>query len=568
MGRNKKRLLARKKKPIKRVVKHVSKPDGKTSEGKTSEQKAREVEMLKTMLMRQQPAAGVISSQQTDKEREKLDKLNRLVMEKTKEAETIKKQSKEYMDALNNADSAVRDAKSETAQQQRLNKINQDKINALEVQRRRQQELADEKARIQQRLTELEGKGTNAEQLKEIDQLKEKERQLDLQAQQLTNKINENKMYGELEKQRHATETAETYVESLKAKIESADFKRPSEALVDLIRREMKAKDDREFYEHVMNKRKEINETEAEAAAFEQYTTMMTQYVPVLNKDGTQAITSTGRLRWEKEKSGGQEGDYVIDKSKSLYATRTKEMAGLQRDREAAELRLRKAKIESDDVKAVLLETTETKIALEKTKRELMAQTKYQESAAFRDSVKELEEKRELIAKTQAQNEAMKQNIAQQKQIRELAARNDVLATFDPSQTEPDAIQAQIQEFSNQVIKEWEDQGQKQLERIEHDKLRQQLQESVDQVVGKYETSYQQAANNKLMELVAHKTNNQLPADMLDYDIDNMRKATQFIDMIGKANPDILTDEKAFNAFVASSGFTDFDWQPMEEVLQ
>ena len=108
------------------------------------------------MLMRQQPAAGVISSQQTDKEREKLDKLNRLVMEKTKEAETIKKQSKEYMDALNNADSAVRDAKSETAQQQRLNKINQDKINALESQRRRQQELADEKARIQQRLTELE----------------------------------------------------------------------------------------------------------------------------------------------------------------------------------------------------------------------------------------------------------------------------------------------------------------------------------------------------------------------------------------------------------------------------
>ena len=70
MGRIKKRL-ARKKRLIKKVVRHVKK-----SESKTTEQQSRENEMIKTMLMRQQPAlAG--QTQQTDKLQQQLDTFNK-----------------------------------------------------------------------------------------------------------------------------------------------------------------------------------------------------------------------------------------------------------------------------------------------------------------------------------------------------------------------------------------------------------------------------------------------------------------------------------------------------------
>ena len=162
----------------------------------------------------------------------------------------------------------------------------------------------------------------------------------------------------------------------------------------------------------------------------------------------------------------------------------------------------------------------------------------------------------------------MENQLEVQKKITTLQAQIDVRQTYDPENINPDAIQAQMNEYASQIGASLEAINRNQQARIAHEKLKLQLKNDLDTVLARYSNSgARQAANENLIKLIANKTSEKLPDDMMDYDSANMEKGIDFINMIGKLTPDLLLDSEMLEGFVRGDEFKNFEWNVVEDVL-
>ena len=162
----------------------------------------------------------------------------------------------------------------------------------------------------------------------------------------------------------------------------------------------------------------------------------------------------------------------------------------------------------------------------------------------------------------------MEKQLEVQKKITTLQAQIDVRQTYDPENINPDAIQAQMNEYASQIGASLEAINRNQQARIAHEKLKLQLKNDLDTVLARYSNSgARQAANENLIKLIANKTGEKLPDDMMDYDSANMEKGIDFINMIGKLTPDLLLDSEMLEGFVRGDEFKNFEWNVVEDVL-
>ena len=224
MGRIKKRL-ARKKRSIKKVVRHVQK-----SESKTTEQQSKENEMIKTMLMRQQPAlAG--QTQQTDKLQQQLDTFNKTYNDKLKELQNMKERAREKQDLIQNLAAEKRQVKEDIRHQQDLNKMAEDHNNEMEKQEQRLKKEQDKGKELQKKAEEFDKDSEETVFRNQMIKIEDQINELNHRIAQNRNEIEKNLMYSELKEKKRELRDIRANAKALKAIVNSDEYKNVEQEL-------------------------------------------------------------------------------------------------------------------------------------------------------------------------------------------------------------------------------------------------------------------------------------------------------------------------------------------------
>ena len=148
-----------------------------------------------------------------------------------------------------------------------------------------------------------------------------------------------------------------------------------------------------------------------------------------------------------------------------------------------------------------------------------------------------------------------------QRQIKQLQIQNEINEQFNPFETNIDQVQIQIQEAESQG----KDIMSRHLTASNQEKninlARIDMNNALENTLSRYEGANRTEANQHLMELIGHKTEDKLDPDINNYSLDNLQKVTAFINLVKDRDPDLLLNQDKYNAFLEDKTFTDFDWR-------
>ncbi len=552
MGKNKKRIISRKKRILKKAIKHIKK-----AQGKTSEQQSRENEMIKTMLMRQQPAT-VGQTQQTDKLQQQIDTFNKTYTDKTREAENLKRRADEMRQLLQGSEAQLDEIKKQIAHENKLMLVAQHEKRKREQAKKQLEERKQKREEVEQSYKDAATEAADGAHEVRMELLKFDKQQNQSVIDGWKQTIKDNKMFNEYKIAEMELQQKEAEKKALEDIVKSQEFNNPNEALAEVMRKKMLAEYKKKHYEEVIKEKENISRIEAEGLAYQEYYDELTKggKIPVLDENGNQMRKNDGTPIYKLN----NDGTYELDKSKALLAIREKTLAESRSKLALVSLERDTALARVEAANELIKDATMADIESDKSAQELKAAKKYFESNDFKNMMNRAANAQEAVVQKQAQNESMKQNIAASKQLAELDARKRVLETFDPSASNPEAVQAQIGEYIKQVNNEWDGNIQVTQQQLEHNRARDVLFERLNKTLEKYDEGWRGGANENLMRLIMEKTQGKLPEDIMDWDYDNTIKASDFVNFISKLNPNLLTDNEIRDSFIDSDDFRNFDW--------
>ena len=146
-----------------------------------------------------------------------------------------------------------------------------------------------------------------------------------------------------------------------------------------------------------------------------------------------------------------------------------------------------------------------------------------------------------------------------------MEAQAEIAAKFDPTETNIEAIQTQINELYSQhtdimsrVVQDNDDANKLSLAQVD-------MHKALDSLLDKYEDqSNRDKANANLLQLINIKTNSKLPDDLDLYTLYHTGRATDFMKLINERDPDLLLDEEKLDAFTNEETYKNFEWKNIE----
>jgi len=545
MGKAKTR--ARKKTVKKGIKRQIKQKKGGTS--LSGEQQARINEMMKTMLMRA-PQVIQPQTQQNDKQQQQIDTLNKLYSDQMKRNQTQISEIKDLKSLIEEGNRQREQDKAAFESWKKKNKLRQKNIDDHEKRDKmieEQVEKHEELVEIGRKYDSSTAEGEHRLKMLEMDsKMREKERERkDKEA------IIDANRFAKLEQlKQHELDILITEVAALQGKIDSPEFKGAMEKYRDVAKQVEIMKTKRKFAEEAAKRQEEIYMTEAEIAGMKMAEKELRTEtpVPIMTKDGKrQKMNTNGQPLW------GTPIPSVIDQSKANMAEQIKVKRNLDID-------LDKYKTQREKDMELIKNTERMEIENEISRHELAQEAAFQESAEYKKRVLENEARKGKVLAQQMMNEQMRNANEQKRRLIELEARNTVAATFDPENTSPAVVKAQMNEYTNQVIDEWTKSLNQFNEGIGHRKTQMDMNAALESVLGRYDEGTSELAKNNLMRIIGAKTNMKLPHQLEDWNTHNAERATAFMELINSVDPNILTDEESLIGFVNSGEFKKFKW--------
>ena len=569
MPRNKKRIQKKKtiiKKTIKKIIKHnhgkdISQTNKTVQQTKTSEQQSRDNEMLKVMLGRQQQIIPG-QTQQNDKYQQQLDTLNKLYNTQLKDNDTKKNQIAELKDMINDSRKEVKRIEDEARHQEKLNKQTEKNIKEREKAEERKEKAIDKKEELEAAARKFDEKTEEGKYKKEMSEMDEKLRWFNRMGDKIDDEIKQNPVFTEYKKKKEELEIEKARVRALDEILNSKEYKGASEFLQKTNKELYLQQYRRQQTEEIIKKKIEISNIKAETKGQEAYIAELTKGRPehVLNKDGSFRKDRNGGYIYKKD----DEGKIIINNDDNILNDYRKKMAEQISRKQEADIEHASVLERLENTTNVIKEANKALIDAENKERELMQARNIIESEQYKNKLDQLAKLQDMVATKEAQNESNKQAIEQQKKIMELNARGIVLSNFDPSNTNPDAVQAQMGEYIEQIKGAWDSVFSNKQQEIERGNRINKLDEALSNVLNRYEEGSRATANENLMRLINIKTRDKLMQDMKDWDIVNMNKGIEFINMINRFDPNLLLNDDDLNGFVEGEEFNEFKWDITE----
>ena len=559
MGRIRKRIIKKKaniKKNVKLAIKRKQPVEGNKL---TSEQQAKQNEMLKVMLARPQQILPQGTSQQNDELRQKLDSLTRhninlsnetkdlrrLIAEGRDNTQAIHAEQRQYVERNRILDQNIRDRE---AEEDRLHE-QQDRHRTLQRAEDRFN-ASTEAGRHMQEIGELDNQiyNTNREHARNEDQ------------------IRNNKLYHIVQQKRAELDNIQEAVAAQNELKESDEFKHPQKVLKDIYYNLYKKQQEKEINDEIIKTQKDIQRMDAETQAYALYNADFnkpSQPMPVLKKDGTPRRTGNGIpgqsvIVYQKDPKTKE----LILKSKAqIY---TEQRAVQMKTKEEAQIELDRLKAEQENNKKMAYDITRTSIEVNNMQNEVNRLKAYQESGPYLDQLMAREKAKKAVEVKQQQIQHEKNMIETNKKMKALEAQSQVAAEFDPLQADVAGVQTQIKELGDNVVGILNNH----LANIENSKQldvqRADMRSTLESVLDRYNADDRTTANVNILRLIKNKTNNNLPDDIGEFSLYDMQRATEFMNLLGTRDPDLLTTPDKLDKFTNEDTFKNFEWKDIK----
>ena len=558
MGKLKKRLQI-KKKHAKRMMRR--KPNA--GNGKTAEQQAKEVEMLKTMLSRTQPQI-VGQAQQKQEEQTKIEQLNKMYSNYMKEAQTLRSRANELTTLKDQGKQEVQEVKGEIKHQEEVNKQREENVQNkedAEERLKKEKEKGDKLTRVQKKYDKRTQEGQHHQKMMDMD---------DKISDTMTNirkkeqEIEDNTMLHELNKKRKELEIAQEREKALDAIIASPEFKEPNIAYKEACKNALLSEERRKMNEAIIQKQIETQKLESETKAYEEYWNSLHEGKPIPTMVNGKPLVLFGKPVYKM----GSDGKPLMDTTNTEWNKYNSQLATQMKNKLIAENNLAIERAKVDDANKMIQEASTLEIEAQSKQRELASLKRYTESDAFKRNMLDLESKRNEARTKQMENNIAEQTLEYQKKIADYGAQIVARETFDPSNANPEAIQTQMRELQSQAETALRNTAEQQQHRIDHEKRKLALDTAIENVLSRYQTKNDRdLALDNLLTLIGRKTENKLTTELKEYDPANMDRSIEFINMIGKLAPEILTSQDSFDGFMAHDDFKNFKWEILDQVL-
>ena len=551
MGKLKKRLQI-KKKHVKRMMRR--KPN--TGNGKTAEQQAKEVEMLKTMLSRTQPQI-VGQQQQKQEEQTKIEQLNKMYSNYMKEAQTLRSRANELTNLKDQGKQEVQEVKGEIKHQEEVNKQREENVQNkedAEERLKKEKEKGDRLSRAQKKYDKRTQEGQHHHLMLELeDKISDTMKNIRKKEQE----IEDNTMLHELNKKRKELEIAQEKEKALDAIIASPEFKEPNIAYKEACKNALLSEERRKMNEAIIQKQIETQKLESETKAYGEYWNSLHEGQPI-------QIMFNGKSMYKR----GIDGKPLMDSTNSEWNKYSSQLATQMKNKLIAENNLAIERAKVDDANKLIQEASTLEIEAQSKQRELASLKHYTESDEFKRNMLDLESKRNEARTKQMENNISEQTLEYQKKIADYGAQIVARETFDPANANPEAIQTQMRELQSQAETALRYNAEQQQHRIDHEKRKLALDTAIENVLSRYQTKNdREFALENLLVLIGRKTENKLTTELREYDPANMDRSIEFINMVAKLAPEILTNEASFDGFVAHDDFKNFKWEILDQVL-
>ena len=525
MARIKKRL--QRKQPVKRVVRR--KPQQTTKP--TPEQKAKDIEMMKAMLIARpalQTAQG--PTQQNDKMQQQIDTLNKRLMEEARNTEA-KRQEKQ------NIESRIEQEKSERERLTDEINVVKDNYKALlkqaktKEQAQRLKEDYEEKIdELQRRANELDEKTEEGQTRAEIERIKTETRETLKKIDEAKKAINSNKLYGELKEVQFENEKSKAEHDALQKIIVSRDFQKPSKALIDAYEQKHRMEGKLKHKREILELKEETNRKEAELQGKSNYDSYInTRHLkPALDEKGrpTFAVDENGVPIFTPS---------IVEQQQAELAMQTQRKLEAERRSKELEERI----FGQDDLISRVIKGSMEEAARE---AELRGMESFVASDNFNNKTAELEKSKAEVTQKAQERQLREESIEQQKRIKSMQAQNEVQKAFSQNEVDQSAVLTQMQTLTDNAISQMSKKQQEDTYKEVHETLYNEYLESFDKLMKRYQFGgFDKEASERFCKLINYKTNNMLPGYADDFNNANLEKLIEFTKMMTNVDRDIHT---------------------------
>ncbi len=564
MGRIKKRLLKRKvvKRTIKRKPQHQQ--EQVQQEPKlTPEQKAKEVEMIKTMLMRS-PAQLVGTDRQQDQLLSKLDVLNKRYDDQVKANVNLKAQIQQKESLVNQGKAEHAQMLEEERQKKERNKIEADQLKDKQKAEERKTKLDEKHEELQDKLEEFDETTEAGKHKKEMRALEEKKKKLQSDIDKEKKKIDGDEFYAKYKEEQKEIDALTAEYNALQQVTESKTFKLSYDEFVKAKTERLKAEHELEFQKAVYEKRQEILLQQAEAQAQQSYLKSLHEPKPkpLRNKDGSIKQVK-GVIQYEKDNSN----NVKLFDDQSIYEQEKAQLASLMKD----ELRIKTETIGTttniNNFEQLVQDVINKKHVIERQQSENKGANDFIGSAELKDKYKQLHEEKAQLEYEEGKQQLNKEAIEARKKVKNMQAEHEIRQKYAEKEEDVSQVLTQIQALKETGVDELSKKQKEEEYKTRRDALYHEYDELTDKLILQY-LSHKDEAWERFQKLIKQKTDGQLPNNVTDFNNANLEKLVDFTKMMLQVDRNILLYDDECDNFAKSDLYNKFDWDLSKTMLE
>ena len=546
-----KKHIRKKKAIIRKQIKRTNNRN-QSHNTKTAEQQSRDNEMLKVMLGRpQQIIPG--QTQQNDKLQQQIETTNKAIGDIKQENISLKNHLQFLRSQKEEAQREQHQIIQENNQREEIRDNAEQNFKRKEELQKRGKELDKQIEELNQRQKDLQGESEIGEINKQIHAIQLEKRKIEDEIKALKEKLSKNALYKRYEEEKLNVANLQAEQAALNNLLQSNEFKNPSAALTNILTKKLLEEQALNTKREVIKTQEEINHFASEKKAYEDFVKQYEQ--------------PTAKLLYTLDKGTAKEKK-VYEKNNltgpSLKAQDEASLAEQLVEKTKTEQELYTAKNKFDSARKLQREVINATTENKEKETELNIKSAYLKSEGFKQDLLNNElEKRKLY------NEQQRQQILETKantsrQLTEINARNEIAQHFDPMNTKPDGVIAQINELGSEAIAQLSNiNNALNVENQRRSKVKE-FGDILDAITSKYENPVHAAkARQNVFNLIEHKTEGKLDDDIANYQLENITKAVEFGNKLLSLNAGVLINDNQFEGFKDHPDFKNFQWKPI-----
>ena len=553
MGRIKKRLLKRK--AVKRVVRR--KPQHPLQQ--TPEQKAKDVEMMKAMLMARPAAQIAGADKQQDQLLAKLDMLNKRYDDQVKAGTNLKAQIQQKDSLIQHIQAENAQLREEERQKQARNKLEEKQLKDKTKAEERMVKLDEAHEELQSKLDEFDEATEAGEQKVKLRGIRKKIKDKQTELDKKKKEIADNDNYAMYKEEEDKLEALQAQINAADQTINSEAFLNAHQKLTDAKAKTMIAQFELDNKKEVLKKQMEIASIQSDVAAQEQFMNHINapQPKPILNKDGS-IRKIKGVIQYEKD----TDKNIILYDDYSIQQRLKDEMSDQMKAKYDAEAKRAELQSKIDATNDLRRRIVKGRADAEQEANEQKTMQEYIESDPYKEDLKRLHEEKAQLAQEEQQRQIEETRLETMKSVKRMQVENEMRKKYASKELDNEQLLTQIEHIGNETQEELERQARVQKGVTRHAELVDYFERACNECLSRYDGAETQSQARRMLErlIVDGFTNGDLGSNIHGFNNANLVKATDVAFMMAELDKNILLSNKKYNEFLETDYFNDFEW--------